>query len=51
MLPATQVIVPAAVPELPVEVFQVTELIPTLSVANPRNEMAAAVVERMLDPG
>ncbi len=35
MLLATQVIVPTAIPEAPVEVFQVTEVTPTLSVASP----------------
>ena len=51
MLPAAQVMVPAAVPEAPVEVFQLTERTPTLSIASPRNEMAVAVVETMLEPG
>jgi len=51
MLLATQVIVPTALPDVPVELFQVTELTPTLSVASPWIEMAVAVVETMLDPG
>ena len=48
---ATQVMVPAEIPEAPVEVFQVTEVTPRLSVASPWIEMAVAVVETMLDPG
>ena len=51
MLRATQVIVPTALPDVPVELFQVTEVTPTLSAANPWSEMAVAVVETMLDPG
>ena len=51
MLLATQAIVPIAWPEVPVELFQVTEVTPRLSVASPRNEMALAIVAMMLDPG
>lgn len=51
MFLATQVSVPIALPEAPAEVFQVTELTPTLSVASPWNVMAVAVVETMLEPG
>ena len=51
MLLAAQFIVPTALPEVPVELFQVTEVTPALSVASPWNEMAVAVVETMLDPG
>ena len=48
---ATQVIVPIALPELPVEFLQVTEVTPILSVATPWSEMALAEVAMMLDPG
>ena len=48
---AAQVIVPIALPEVPVEFFQVTEATPTLSAASPWREIALAVVEMMLDPG
>ena len=51
MLLATQAIVPIAWPEVPVELFQVTEATPRLSAASPWNEMALAIVSMMLDPG
>ena len=51
MLLATQVIVPIALPELPVEFLQVTEVTAILSVATPWSEMALAEVAMMLDPG
>ena len=51
MLSATQFIVPIARPEAPIEVFQLTEVTPTLSAANPWSEMALADVAMMLDPG
>jgi hypothetical protein len=51
MLVATQVIVPVALPELPVEFLQVIEVTAILSVATPWSEMSLAEVAMMLDPG
>ena len=48
---ATQNMVPVATPDVPVELDQVTELTPTLSVARPFNVIADPVVEKIVDAG
>ena len=50
MLLATQVMLPIAWPELPVEFLQVTEVTAILSVATPER-IALAEVAMMLDAG
>lgn len=51
MLLVAQVIVPTALPEVPVELLHVTEVTPALSAAIPWSEMALAIVDMTLDAG
>lgn len=48
---ALQLLVPAAVPDEPVLVFQVTLATATLSIAMPKKLYAAALVETVVPPG
>jgi len=48
---ALQAVVPEALPESPDEVVHFTAATPTLSLAVPVNENAAAVVETIVEPG
>src|SRR5579872_6877592 len=48
---ADQFVVPAATPDCPVLVAQVTDVTPTLSLAVPENVMEDAVVEMEVDDG
>ena len=51
MFAAVQVSVPVALPEAPLEVDQVTDATPALSVARPWNVMLLAAVDTMVEEG